>query len=185
MVEVAIVAEAHRSGVRINRLGKRRSCPPTAFGRAFGRAFGSTMLLVCHFDLEQSVSCRLTTWEFKKARTNSSRAFSTVVADNQFATLGVVLLSALARLTRATGIEIGPNAKVESTIKQARAVASIEEDRGERVSRNQAKALGEPYDAPLSKPVVRSVENDYKNQRKKKPSKRKKNAIDDLFSGLL
>lgn len=96
-----------------------------------------------------------------------------------------MLLVALARLARATDIEIGPNAKVESTVKPARAVASIEEDRGECVSRKQAEALGEPNDAPLSRPAVRSVENDYKTQRKKKPSKRKKNAIDDLFSGLL
>lgn len=107
------------------------------------------------------------------------------MADNQFATLGIVLLGALARLARATGIELGRHAKVHSVTEPANAFASIEEDRGERVSRKQAEALGEPSDTPLSKPAIRSVENESKTKRKKKTSKRKKNAIDDLFSGLM
>lgn len=97
-----------------------------------------------------------------------------------------MLLATLARLARASGIELGPNAKVESKIKHASAVASIEEDRGERVPRKQTEEAPIGLnDAPFSSPAVRSSGDDYKNQRKKKPSKRKKDAIDDLFSGLL
>lgn len=119
--------------------------------------------------------------DFKEIRTNSIRAFSTVVADNQFATLGIVLLATLARLARASGIQLGSNANVGPKIKHASAVAPIEEDRGERVPRKQTEGLN---DVPISSPAVRSSKDDYKNQRKK-PSRRKKNAIDDLFSGLL
>lgn len=121
----------------------------------------------------------------RKTRTNSTRAFSTVVADNQFATLGIVLLAALARLTRASGVEMGLDAKAHSVTKQASGLTSIEEDRGERIPRKQAASLGEPNDAALSKSAARFVEKDYKDRRKKKPSKRKKDAIDDLFSGLM
>lgn len=122
--------------------------------------------------------------KFNKTRTNFARAFSTVVADNQFATLGIVLLAALARLVKATGIDLEMNAGVHSTTKKAITVTSIEEDRGERLCRDQPGALPAPSDAPLSKKAARPSENKPRDQRTKKTSRRKKNAIDDLFSGL-
>lgn len=118
-------------------------------------------------------------------QTDLASAFSTVVADNQFGTLGIVLLAALARLGKATGVELGIDARVSPATERVIAVTSIEEDRGERVSRDQAEALPEPSEAPLSKEVARPLKSKPRDQHSKKASKRKKNAIDDLFSGLL
>lgn len=103
-----------------------------------------------------------------------------MVADNQFGTLGIVLLAALARFGKATGVELGIDARVFPAKEQAAAVTPIEEDRGERVRRDQAEALPEPREAPPAKKAARP-----RDQHPKKASKRKKNAIDDLFSGLL
>jgi ribonuclease MRP protein subunit RMP1 len=113
------------------------------------------------------------------------RAFSTVIADNQFATLGVVLLAALARLAKATGIDREMAVQVQPKIKKAAPVISAKEDRGERISREESDALSGPPKAPVSRTTVKSTDDKSGAKRTKKSSKRKKNAIDDLFSGLM
>lgn len=180
MVEVAVCAKAHCSGLRIDRFRQERQCLPAAFGLAFG----STMLPVCRIDPGSSPFV-LFLVTLQKTQTDLASAFSTVVADNQFGTLGIVLLAALARLGKATGVELGIDAQVFPATERATAVASIEEDRGERVCRDQAEALPEPNEAPPSKKVARPLKSKPRDQHSKKASKRKKNAIDDLFSGLL
>jgi ribonuclease MRP protein subunit RMP1 len=120
-----------------------------------------------------------------QTRTDMRRAFSTVIADNQFATLGVVLLAALARLAKATGIDREMAVQVQPKIKKAAPVISAKEDRGERISRKESDALSGPPQAPVSKTTVKSTDDKSDAKRTKKSSKRKKNAIDDLFSGLM
>ncbi|KAJ5552901.1 hypothetical protein N7494_002279 [Penicillium frequentans] len=101
-------------------------------------------------------------------------AFSTVVAENQFATLGIALLAALARLAKATGADRKLKSRSRLTGKKVAAPTSVE-DRGERIRRD---VLPEPSQA--------SAERSLKGKKPAKPktTKRKKNAIDDLFSGL-
>lgn len=107
-----------------------------------------------------------------------------MVADNQFAALGVVLLAALARLARATGIDYESHVPPQPRAEKPTILASSEEDRGERVCRNEAGALLEPPKIPTSAPVEKSARDKSYNKRAKKAGKRKKNAIDDLFNGL-
>ncbi|KAJ5173965.1 uncharacterized protein N7500_001896 [Penicillium coprophilum] len=123
-------------------------------------------------------------------------AFSTVVADNQFSTLGIVLLAALARLSKITGIS--HQLKVQPVASKAKIAPAVpKEDLGERIRRTD--------DAPLN--PVKVLQSDAKISEVSKPSKvskqkstkkltedstlkttskkkKKKNAIDDLFSGL-
>ncbi|CAG7940880.1 unnamed protein product [Penicillium nalgiovense] len=112
-------------------------------------------------------------------------AFSTVVADNQFSTLGVVLLAVLARLSKITGIS---HQKMEPvTTKSKMTVAK--EDLGERICRIDTAPL-----APVKKSHSDSKISKEKSTEKStddgvskttwKKKKKKKNAIDDLFSGL-
>ncbi|KAJ6120232.1 hypothetical protein N7523_004512 [Penicillium sp. IBT 18751x] len=112
-------------------------------------------------------------------------AFSTVVADNQFATLGVVLLAALARLIKVTGIEREMAIRVQPTNKKITPVVSATEDRGERISRNGSDALSGLTKAPVPKAVFKSNDSKSSAKHRKKTSKRKKDVIDDLFSGLM
>ncbi|KAJ5204057.1 uncharacterized protein N7498_004936 [Penicillium cinerascens] len=112
-------------------------------------------------------------------------AFSTVVADTQFATLGIVLLAALARLAKATGVDSKMAAQAQPKIKKITPVVSTADDRGERVSRNECDALSGPAKAPVSKTTAKPTDDKSSAKRTTKSSKRKKNAIDDLFSGLM
>ena len=107
-----------------------------------------------------------------------------MVADNQFAALGIVLLAALARLTKATGIGRELAIRVQPTIKKVTPVISAREDRGERITRDGSDALSGPTKAPVSKAVAKSTDAKSNAKHTRKSSKRKKNAIDDLFSGL-
>jgi ribonuclease MRP protein subunit RMP1 len=125
-------------------------------------------------------------------------AFSTVVADNQFSTLGIVLLAALARLSKITGIS--HQLKIQPVASKSKPTPVVaKEDLGERIRRID--------DAPLTR-AVKVLQSDSKvaskvskvskvSKEKKttgKPTgdgvlkttkkKKKKNAIDDLFSGL-
>ncbi|KAJ5822903.1 hypothetical protein N7447_005243 [Penicillium robsamsonii] len=134
-------------------------------------------------------------------------AFSTVIADNQFSTLGIVLLATLARLSKITGIS--HQLKVQPVASKSKPTPVVaKEDLGERIRRID--------DAPLTRPVkvlqseskvskvpkvpkvpkvskVSKVSKEKKSTEKltedgvSKPTlkkKKKKNAIDDLFSGL-
>ncbi|KAJ5099136.1 hypothetical protein N7532_006137 [Penicillium argentinense] len=120
-------------------------------------------------------------------------AFSTVVADNQFATLGVVLLAALARLAKATGIKYERPARTELKAPKAPRMKPTE-DRGERICRDDADADAvanalpgtgrrhQPQSAKVGKPLKEKTK---RVKAAKSSAKKKKNAIDDLFSGLL
>ena len=81
-------------------------------------------------------------------------AFSTVVADNQFSTLGIVLLAALARLSKITGIS------------------------------HQLKMQPVSESKMVSKAAKEKPTEKLKDVAKPTKKKKKKNAIDDLFSGL-
>lgn len=125
------------------------------------------------------------------------RAFSTIVAETQFSALGIVLLSTLSRLTRATGIDHDmksrPSAK-ELARGDTDSATLGREDLGEVVQRRDAAlipghsvgiknsdSVARPKHSKHSKP--KSMEDTKLKAPKKK--KRSKNAIDDLFEGLL
>lgn len=108
-----------------------------------------------------------------------------MVADNQFAALGVVLLAALARLAKATGIEREMATRVQPNVKKRTSVVSTKEDHGERISREESDAPSNPTKASVSRATPKPADDTSSVKRPKKSSKRKKNAIDDLFSGLM
>ncbi|KAJ5675893.1 hypothetical protein N7462_008790 [Penicillium macrosclerotiorum] len=115
-------------------------------------------------------------------------AFSSVVADNQFSTLGVVLLAALSRASKAMAIKFERGVRPQPSVTQNLNATSSGEDRGERVIRGDVESLPEPNQTRqmLPKTVQNSAIDKIPNRKgMKKTSKRKKNAIDDLFSGLL
>ncbi|KAJ5107553.1 hypothetical protein N7456_004228 [Penicillium angulare] len=121
-------------------------------------------------------------------------AFSTVVADNQFSTLGVTLLAALARLSKATGadrkLEAKPRLKAKAKEKEKANTGPIPaplptEDRGERVSRDDPNAPPVLTQSQESSSKERATKKLHSAKSTKKTSKQKKNVIDDLFSGLL
>lgn len=111
-----------------------------------------------------------------------------MVADNQFSTLGVVLLAALARLSKITGIT--QEMKKRSITSKARKAGPVamQEDLGERIRRVEDVRLP-PVEAPVEAlPEKAELEEKPKKDRSAsktaKKTKKKKNAIDDLFSGL-
>ena len=108
-----------------------------------------------------------------------------MVAENQFSALGVVLLSTLARLAKAVGINHELNARAQLSSRLSAVPAR--EDRGERVERGDAVAPPRPINAPESvpKPHKKVTQKAAIKQSQKNGKQRKKNAIDDLFSGLL
>lgn len=117
---------------------------------------------------------------------NPDRAFSTVIAENQFSTLGIVLMATLSRFAKATGTKLGEETRLRPQIKKTLSAPPIE-DRGEHVSRADIGALPLSDQAPqISRKKSDQVASDKTSAVKRsKKAKRKKNAIDDLFSGLL
>lgn len=119
-------------------------------------------------------------------------AFSTVVTDNQFSTLGIVLLAALARLSKVTGIS--HQLKMQPVTRSKIApVKKDREDLGERIRRidntpvTPVKISQSDFKVPKAskvseKPTERPTDDAVSKSTSKK--KKKKNAIDDLFSGL-
>ncbi|KAL4898459.1 hypothetical protein BDV59DRAFT_166888 [Aspergillus ambiguus] len=132
-------------------------------------------------------------------------AFSTVVADGQFSTLGVVLLATLARLSKAAGID-----KELKALGRANAVGKGQsyetltptptpktEDVGEVLERDldaptatgsaemQASRKKSSTVLPESRSKEKKMKPSVEEKKSKKKSKRKKDAIDDLFAGLL
>ncbi|KAL2809024.1 hypothetical protein BJX63DRAFT_373995 [Aspergillus granulosus] len=130
-------------------------------------------------------------------------AFSVVVADVQFSPLGTVLLATLARLSKATGIDKDLKSRRRAgNVRKAEPVSHVEmvggrEDVGQALSRGEERILDVSAASKAQHiwPVVvesslaaskepRAVkEPDVPKQKKTK--KKKKNAIDDLFDGLL
>ncbi|KAE8377920.1 hypothetical protein BDV26DRAFT_292776 [Aspergillus bertholletiae] len=127
-------------------------------------------------------------------------AFSTVVADGQFSTLGTVLLGTLASLAKSIKIdkEIQFTAQTEPPSAASSFVnVDASEDVGEVLSRNNdSSGIEGSLEKPFSKaekcrkfkPKKSNKSTDItvtqsKNNNKKK--KKKKDAIDDLFDSLL
>lgn len=117
-------------------------------------------------------------------------AFSTVVADNQFSTLGIVLLAALARLSKITGIS--HQLKMQ-TVSKSKIIPVAKEDLGERIRRIDTVPLAPVrISQSVSKASKVSMVSEVEEKPTEKPKdvskttkkKKKKNAIDDLFSGL-
>lgn len=134
------------------------------------------------------------------------RAFSTVVAENQFMALGIVLMATLSRFSRAAGIKLKEKEETrpKPQVKKTLLVPSTPtEDRGERVSRTDISGPVSSQPEPESRVVKSSKKSEKLGMevdvptppaaatatapppKKAKKSKKKKNAIDDLFSGLL
>lgn len=131
------------------------------------------------------------------------RAFSTVVADNQFAVLGVVLMSILADLAGVLQIKLDPlptasllraypfaERKKETMDKGSlEASPAGAEDVGEVVCRERdtigsaasKKMAGSDSERTLEKSKGK-IEG---NRAPKKKNKKKRNTIDDLFDGIL
>ncbi|KAJ6024506.1 hypothetical protein N7540_005303 [Penicillium herquei] len=109
------------------------------------------------------------------------QAFSTVVAENQFSTLGIALLAALARLAKASGADRKMAAAPKSKQKKTR-VSVPSEDRGERITRKEDE-LPKSTEIESSK-KEKSSKKASSAKPAKKTKKKKKDAIDDLFSGL-
>lgn len=117
---------------------------------------------------------------------NRDRAFSTVIAENQFSTLGIVLLATLSRFAKATGTKFEEETRPRPQVKKKTQSAPPTEDRGERVSRADIGVVPSPEQEPQMsrKKSEKSTEDKASTVKKSKKAKRKKNAIDDLFSGL-
>ncbi|KAL4958824.1 uncharacterized protein BDV14DRAFT_24271 [Aspergillus stella-maris] len=131
-------------------------------------------------------------------------AFSVVVADVQFSTLGTVLLATLAQLSKVTGID--EELKSRSQIQPRFGLVSpphvrpvkAKEDIGEALSRNEDVSdrgqipvtkqaprpnAEDPVPTPAKTISVHEVSATAKPKARNK--KKGRNAIDDLFSGLL
>ncbi|KAL2816370.1 hypothetical protein BDW59DRAFT_175817 [Aspergillus cavernicola] len=131
-------------------------------------------------------------------------AFSVVIADVQFSTLGTILLATLARLAKSTGMdkELKSRPQIETIRYDVSSphmkIFKEKEDVGEALVRDK-----EPSDdittssgiQQTPQPVLvdsgsavsskASVTKDLDTPKPKKKKKRKKNAIDDLFDGLM
>lgn len=119
-----------------------------------------------------------------------SRAFSTVIADTQFSTLGTVLLSALSRLAKATGIgrDMKARSSRERMVKDNPSRTRLDgEDVGEVVCRTGATPVPVHPAEHNSESIACSAPKSTEDLKMKvlKKRKRRKNAIDDLFDGLL
>ncbi|PKY06899.1 hypothetical protein P168DRAFT_120958 [Aspergillus campestris IBT 28561] len=125
-------------------------------------------------------------------------AFSTVVADGQFSTLGIVLIATLARLTKAMAID----KKLGCPPQKSRVPAipdrsyTPKEDIGEVLSRTQDHSgAAVDTETPTAHPTALGVRKNSDLERKKRPGstdvkkpkkikKTKKDAIDELFAGI-
>lgn len=123
-----------------------------------------------------------------------------MVADGQFSTIGTVLLAALARLVKATGTDRDMKILSQAEKKTNNKPPSLpsikppkKEDVGELIHRTED--ITQPADYPESRAsaeLVTRTQDTTKESRStvdveaKVPKKKKrKNAIDDLFAGIL
>jgi ribonuclease MRP protein subunit RMP1 len=129
-------------------------------------------------------------------------AFSGVVADNQYAALGLMLMAALGRLGRLLGLDVKAAEAVEAVDASGEVVqeeemgrgligaVQVEEDLGvlllrEEVMRTeeaQNNEIEKKYTRPKSEAVLVETE---KLPAKKRRMKKQLDAIDELFSGLI
>ncbi|KAL4989062.1 hypothetical protein BDW68DRAFT_82559 [Aspergillus falconensis] len=132
-------------------------------------------------------------------------AFSIVIADVQFSALGTVLLATLAQLSKSTGID--KEFKLQSPVETSHEPVPASylgtptkmEDTGEAVSRPvEESRVVQGFEMQQTLQPVLAVSNKSsafktldttkpkkKQKEKEKQKKQKKNAIDDLFDGLL
>ncbi|KAL4899275.1 hypothetical protein BDW74DRAFT_118027 [Aspergillus multicolor] len=132
-------------------------------------------------------------------------AFSVVVADVQFSTLGTVLLATLAQLSKLAGAH--KELKLPFQIEQSHEslptsytkLSTMIEDIGEALPRTLGdlaavqgseiqQSLQRPNQGDIASTKTRKLRDsrilDTPKPKKKKKKKQKKNAIDDLFDGL-
>ncbi|KAL4976196.1 hypothetical protein BDW66DRAFT_59310 [Aspergillus desertorum] len=128
-------------------------------------------------------------------------AFSVVIADVQFSALGTVLLATLARLSKSTGID--RESKLQFPVKTSHEPVPVShtgtrtelEDKGEALSRPveeseevqgyEMQQTLQPVLAVSNKSSASRTLSATKPKRKKEKKKQKKNAIDEIFDGLL
>ncbi|RJE21257.1 hypothetical protein PHISCL_06408 [Aspergillus sclerotialis] len=126
------------------------------------------------------------------------RAFSTVVADGQFSTLGIVTLTLLADLASAIQIsfnDLSPISRPEKIpSKQSLDIVSAVEDIGEAVCRRKdtptlAKRPELTIQGKITSESTRtspgSKRDEEDNVKMAKKKSRKKNTIDELFNDFL
>ena len=131
------------------------------------------------------------------------RNFSRVVADNQYSALGLMLLGTLASLQRLLApfrqkvVKEKEAVVLEASKKVSRSTLPGEkdgEDLGERVSRRvedvgekivRKRQLEEEVGTKKAWPKAERVKEKEKTSKPVKKKKKKGDAIDDLFSGLL
>jgi ribonuclease MRP protein subunit RMP1 len=129
-------------------------------------------------------------------------AFSGLVGDNQYAALGLMLLGALARLGRVLGLDLKaeeaagePNVGHEASREENMAVLGhegvrVDEDLGVPLAREEIVETAEAQKKQNEKENARSqgeaavVETEKLPPRKKR-KKKHRDAIDELFSGLV
>lgn len=126
-----------------------------------------------------------------------SRAFSTVVADGQFSTLGIVLLTLLADLASAIKAKLeftGMPRSEKAANGLSTDIKAVTEDVGEVICReNEIPAIVTRSDSTVpgvinTETVSTSKNSKYAGEGKTKPAKkksRKKNTIDELFNNFL
>ncbi|PQE13929.1 ribonuclease mrp subunit rmp1 protein [Rutstroemia sp. NJR-2017a BBW] len=134
-------------------------------------------------------------------------AFSQLVADNQYATLGLMLMGCLARFHRIlVGLKVATEEEVEEKavedVKKETKVDDIVEDLGEKIVRDQPRGEidgsshkgkvqeDEPMEIKTSKPKKRKEEDQLLERNDAKPAKKKRkkkggDAFDDLFDSLM
>ena len=95
-----------------------------------------------------------------------------------------MLLATLARLSKVTGIS--QELKTQPGANKPKKTGSVaKEDLGERVIRVDEAPLVKPVEISRPESGPEPAETDSKRAKSKKSKKKKKNAIDDLFNGLL
>lgn len=120
------------------------------------------------------------------------RSFGAVVADNQYAALGAMLIGTLARVNKI----ITP---LQKSVEMAAPTSSVTEDIGEPVTREtlpsgSSKVIEQPESKidkkrnkskKVTQPLVDSGSKDESSSKPPKKKRKKGNAIDEIFSGIL
>lgn len=151
----------------------------------------------------QQTSCQNVTCKFERALPIKlfsdpgnrifDRAFSTVVADVQFSALGTVLVATLARLAKATGIDrdLKTSFRADKVCRSKAPSISLhhDEDLGEILSRKPHSKLPKEVDITESNKAksgsISETASTAGVHTRKSKKRKKKDAIDDLFKGLL
>jgi len=123
-------------------------------------------------------------------------AFSTVVADNQYAPLGLMLMGTLASLQKVMAPKREEMAEdivpvSVAALEVVKSPVEMSEDLGEAISRDTVDKEVQDVKGKVdeTKPIVKKVEKRKleatSKEEKKKKKKKKGDAFDDLFAGLI